>query len=291
MPNGKAYGWAVCCAAAVTVLALMCPGCKGGPGSRGPDMNAEEAFLPLPRRLPLRDLGTLKKIVMRDARLMRTLTAECTAVIASPYIPFRIPTVQATGRLALRKPKHIYLHLDRKGKTVVKLVGDGKRYRVAMPLFDIPTSEGQYGDPIFPRRDELHFMPDDLADALDLDDVFAGKWQAMRTTAEFEPSLTLWQIDSLRLRTDRPEAPLRLFNSLMIDRRQQRVRQLSKYDEDGNLRVRFTFVQTQIVPAGQDAQVAVPSFIRIWYPVDNTLIDLRLSCIKVNVKVDERLFE
>ena len=233
--------------------------------------------------VPQSSLSAIKEAITANAMAFSTLKADCEAVIANPRIRQEGNFVHVTaGRLLLAKPKKIKLDLRGGGETYIELVGDGERYMVRMPIFGTPPYRGTYGDPIGRGGDRLHFMPDDLADALDLNDLFYGKMQILRNVRSH------WLIDSVRA-TDDPDEPLRVVNTVRVGRTSGEIDGLDKYT-DGVLRVSILFGDTRLVQGPGGDAVAIPGNMVIMYPVENTAITLRLSNIKIDVPIKEEEF-
>ena len=233
--------------------------------------------------VPQSSLSAIKEAITANAMAFSTLKADCEAVIANPRIRREGNFVHVTaGRVLLAKPKKIKLDLRGGGETYIELVGDGERYMVRMPIFRTPSYRGAYGDPIGRGGDRLHFMPDDLADALDLNDLFYGKMQILRNVRSH------WLIDSVE-ETEDPKEPLRVVNTVRVSKTSGEIDGLDKYT-DGVLRVSVLFGDTRLVEGLGGNVVAIPGDMVIMYPVENTAITLRLSNIKIDVPIKEEEF-
>ncbi len=228
-------------------------------------------------------LSALTDAIMANAMAFSTLRADCEAIIANPRIRREGKFVHiADGRLLLVKPKKIKLVLKGGGETYIELVGDGERYKVRMPIFGSRPYGGAYGDPIGRDRDRLHFMPDDLADALDLHDIFDHKIQMLRNLRSH------WLIDSIEVPEDLADQ-LRVVNSVRLTKTTGAIDGLDKYTE-GILRVSVAFTNWRLVAGPGDDVATIPGEIVIMYPVENTLITLRLSDIQIDVPIPEEEF-
>jgi len=279
MENTKGHIWLSRGLAIVVLIAaaLLCSGCRStGAG--------QSSYPQIPPALPDRSLAELKEIVAETARSLGTLKADCSVRIASPLIrhPQHSVTIE-DGELFISKPKKVLLRLYGPGKLYVKLVGDGQHYRVEMPYIGNTKYAGNYGDPIQPRHDRLHFMPDDLADAFDWNDLFAGKTQVLRTFPG------AWQIDSVRL-AEKADQALEIVNSILIDRRSEQIIQIDKFNPDGSLRVRIGFASPRLVEGPGGAQLQLPTRITFQYPMEGTIIWLLLTDVGINEFISDDHF-
>ena len=285
------------CWLAVAALTIWtASGCKSAPAA--PQLPFETG--------PLKEtsLAALKQVIAGNAAMLNTMTAECDVAIQSDILraPGQTKIELTRGRLVIAKPKKVYLQFTKAGQVAMKLVGDQMNYQVEMPVKGISYS-GKYGEPVMPTPGRLHFLPEDLADAFDLNDVFAQKAQVLRgypagwdlfpgglLDARVAPGL--WHIDSLEV-VEKPEPGLRIVNSILIDRATDRIVRLDKFRPDGTLRTRIWYVNHQMVPSGPGkTNIEVPSEILIWYPspLERTVIHIRMDHMKVNISVSEKQF-
>ena len=265
--------------AVLTMSALLAAGC-----SSPPEIPESIPSSPPDRDLPDRSLEALRHRVLDNAQKFHTLAASVDVVIQSPLIQGNRKKVTMEGTLYMQKPKKVKLSLYGGGKLYVNLVGNGQAYRVNMPLFGNTQYSGEYGDTIRWRPDRMHFMPDDLADILDLNDLFTGKTQVLRTYKR-PPE---WQIDSLLLKGE-PSPSLVLAHSLRIERRTQHLIAFTKFADDSTVRMKSWFQNIQLIEAGNQT-VRVPGLIYMWYPIDGTTIAIRLSDISLNTKIKPERF-
>jgi len=292
--------------AGAACLAIVC----GAVGCR----NGSQLPTDLPHELARQaDLGMLLQGIRADFGTIATLTADCKVAIRTPVIRDQ-RQVQLSGKLYLKKVYResgddqvkILLNLTFPGGvTGVKLVGDGTNYKVRMPGLQPPLSgvdyDGRYGDDIVPVPGRLHFMPDDLIDALCPDQLLLGKAQVLRaypygwdwfagTTRAPNFSPASWHIDSVGM-VDRPEYPFKILNSLMIDPNNERITRVEKFRLDGSLRVRMWLFEYRLVKAaGRD--IMVPGQILIWYPppLEKSAILLEFDRMKTNVPIEDDKF-
>ena len=238
-----------------------------------------------PQNLPQRQLSGIKQSVQSEASLWNTLTARVKVAISSPIMRLKEGNrVTVPGMLWVKKPGMVRLELTRRKQELATLVGDGQRYRVNMPMFQgSPAYRGKYGDEIRARSDRLLFMPDDLAMALDIGNLFTGRAQILRTYA-LPPQ---WHIDSVQLSQNPPE--LWAVNSLVINRNSGQAVLQERYERDGELRVRIRYGSRTLVPAGSQ-EVQIPQQISLLYPQQHTFIALQLSDIRLNQQVGDERF-
>ena len=183
--------------------------------------------------------------------------------------------------------------------------GDGENYKVQMPVFaDSTPYGGRYGESVTMSPNRVHFLPEDVADALDLEDLFTGKGQVLRAypagwdlfqgSFETPPILDLatWHIDSV-VTTELPHPAIRVVNSLTIDRRTEQILRLDKFRLwDGSLRTRIWYANHRPVKAGPNLNVEVPGEIMFWYPepLEGTVIRMRLNRVKLNMEIPPERF-
>ena len=285
----QGWRWRALLAVALIGAAAACFGCKTD--SVLPDDQILHAQVP--DQLEHRSLAQVKGMIAEDASSLTALKADCSVVITSPLI--RRPQASANvetrrntvsieeGQLLISKPGKVLLKFYGPGQLYIRLVGDGTNYRVDMPLIGNTKYAGEYGNPISPRPDRLHFMPDDLVDAFDLNRLFAGKTQVMRTFP-YE-----WQIDSLVVTRDAGQT-LKVVNAIGIDRRADQIIRMDKFNEDSSLRVRMWFQNHDLVEGTGGHNLQVPTRVSLWYPMEGTLIVLLLRHITINEYVGDDAF-
>jgi hypothetical protein len=286
----------------VGVFAILLTACGGG----GRELN-----MPVRMSLgPHPDLEDIKQMVRSNSQPVVTLTATCNAVLAN--VDMR-PTKQLKmdGNLFLAKPGRMRVDLRRAGKLAVRVVGDGQKYETRMPMLGGLHYSGRYGDPLEKKGGRIHFVADDVEDALDMTTLFDGTVQALRTyppllDVHFPDSPSARElhsavyVDSLRVMSA-PAPPLQILSSLAIDRRTGRVLALDKFRADGSLRTRIWILNWRTVtgpdmredaPEGMSVAVDVPSDFVIYYPppLEGTSVLIHLSDIKLNAFVDKQLF-
>ncbi len=235
--------------------------------------------------LPRRQLSGVLKSVTSEAALWNTLTAKCRVAISSPIIRGRENNrITVSGTLWLKKPGMVRLELDRRNQELATLVGDGQRYRVEMPMFQgTPAYRGRYGDEVSARADRLMFMPDDLAAALDVENLFKQRGQVLRTYV-MPPQ---WHVDSLQDSQNPPK--MWVANSVVINRNTGQPVLQERYEEDGDLRARIRYRRRNLVPAGSK-EVQIPQQFTIEYPKQQTFIAIQLEDISLNQQLSDKRF-
>jgi len=248
----------------------------------------------------VRSLAELKAGLLANDAAFRSLSAEVDAVLRSPILK-RPPQLEMHGKLYLEKPRKIYLRLGGPGKTYMTLVGDGEHYVVEMPIFGNVQYEGSYGEPIAHVPDRIHLMPDDLADALDLVSLVAGKalvlraypyrWEFVVAGRQQDVMRPVWCIDAI-LADERREPKVAVLSSLLVDRSTEELVRLDKFHWDGTLRVRVWYQSRRVLRGADGNPVRVPSELILWYPppLEGTIVRLRLRNIKINRPVPADAF-
>jgi len=248
------------------------------------------------------DLSELRDRIVANGGRFWSLTADCDVVLRSPAIPLVPPEIQLSGTLELRKPGKVHVVLGSPKAPAIELIGDGKNYVVRMRTAqDTPPYGGEYGAELMPVPGRIHFVPEDLSDALEPEGLFAGAAQVLRAYPAgwnvFAGSFTkplddvaAWHIDSLAI-TEQPKPAIRLVNSITIDGLTEQIIRIDKFRWDGSLRTRIWFCNTTPVPVA-DTTVEIPSEIMLWYPppLEDTMVYLRLKKIKVNVEIPDTTF-
>jgi len=247
-----------------------------------------------------KDLPSLKKQLIANSSAFYSLRADCEALLRTPLVTSP-PELRMRGELLIAKPRKIYLKLSDAGMVFIKLIGNGKEYVVKMPIYSQECS-GEYDEPLMPVSGRVHFLPDDMADAMDVGPVLASKIQVLKSYprrweilpgAEDKPIVypATWAIDSTVL-TKAPESAVKVANSIIIDRTTEQVLQLDKFRPDGSLRTRIWMLKAGIARSSGEVSARVPEELLIWYPhpLEGTIIRLRLTGVKLNVKVPEDAF-
>ena len=277
-----------------TVLAggvLLASGCK--------PMEIEEAPATVGARE--KSLDALKQTILTNSKAFYNLKAECEVVIRTPAIS-RPPQILMSGELAMEKPGKVHLQLFDAGRLYMRLVGDGKDYKVLMPVLSSQYS-GAYGEPLRPVSNRVHFMPDDLADVLDIGVTFGRKSQVLRAypytfdlLPGHSPSRVLypavWAIDSI-VAIEEPRPAVRVANSVLIDRRTERIMRLDKFNPDGSLRCRIWILRSGLARGKEGKSATVPDEILIWYPfpLEDTMVRIRFAKQVVNVDIPPEVFD
>lgn len=264
------------------VAVLLTAACSSTPDSTESPWRSGAAP---PEGLPQRRLEGIKKSVRSEAALWNTLTARCQVAISSPIIRMgENNRVTVQGTLWLKKPGMVRMELDRRDRELATLVGDGRRYLVNMPMFQgSPVYRGTYGDELTVRSDRLLFMPDDLAAALDLGNLFTDKAQVLRTYV----APPQWHVDSLQFSQDPPD--IWATSSLVINRNSGQPSLQERYERDGELRTRIRYHSRTLVPAGSQ-EVQIPDRFTLEYPKQHTFIAIKLTDIRLNQQLSDDRF-
>jgi hypothetical protein len=239
-------------------------------------------------------LAELKTFVMKDSLLWQTLDAQCTVTIADQSI--QLPGNQVTfteGRLAIQKPGMVNLTCPATSRPAIKLVGDGEAYRVMMPAFRSMDYSGRYGDPIPSPTAGIRIMPEDVADALDLTNLFYGKAQTLMYETPFAFIYSLSLVPD-PLQPDKPT--MAVASRIRVESGSNRIITYDKcytsgLEAAGTIKVTITLGDYQLVKAGGGATVSLPNSIRLDYGATGTAIRLTLSDIRLNTTLEPALFK
>lgn len=259
---------------ATFVVVLGAAGCRGEP----PRLRPPDAMVG-----PARSLDYLVSLLKTNAHGWASLEAECHVVIGSPRIA--APGQRAVlrdGRLVFVKPGKVNLTISRSGRVGLKLVGDGQFYHVDMPVFQDSYS-GRYDGPVSAQPRRIHFLPMDLADALDPVGLLVNRAQTLTQWHRFS---VIYSMDFVT----EPSPAVVMANSIVMDRSRERILLLEKYNPDGSLKSRVQYQRVDTVPGAGDEPVEMPTVLNIQYPVEETTIAIRLENVKLNAKVDPELF-
>lgn len=258
----------------------------------------------LPPQLPAaaghvaqKSLPEIRRRIQANSAAISSLRAEVDAWIYSPLMrPNRVPI---SGRLAAGPNGEIYLELGRVEHTQVQVIGDGQHYRVEAFGTDYG---GTYGESLSPQSSRIHILPEDLACALQPQMLFEGRSQVLRSYPQrgdiiagswSEPVIypPTWSIDSIQVEESPPRAWVE--NSLMIDRRTERLLRLDRFGPDGTLTRRISYRGQNIVTGPGNAAVRLPSALLIWYPppLEETVVYLQFSSWTLNVSLPKDLFQ
>ncbi len=282
---------------AVVTVGCLCA-VLGATGCNGLHLGRPQ---PLSNDLPMSSLADLRDPILLNAMGFMRLTADCRVMLRSREM--RKPAVLvASGRLALHKPGRLYLKASSGGQTYIELISDGRRCLVRMPILKGMEYGGRYGGTIERVPNRIHFMPDDLAEAMDMFSVlndrrqvlraYPRRWDTIGGTAE-RPALyrPTYSIDSLSV-DQGPTGPVKVLTSLLIDRRTEDILRLDMFRPDGSLRVRVWY-QSWADVTGGGRFARVPTRMVLWYPppLENTEITVELRKIKINVPIEDSVFE
>ena len=282
---------------AVVTVGCLCAvlgatGCNGFPLGKPPPSSYD---------LPMSSLEELRDPILANAMGFRTLTADCRVMLRSREMQ-KPAMLAASGRLALDKPGRLYLKAEDGARTYIELISDGRQYLVRMPVLKGMEYGGGYGGTIRRVPNRIHFMPDDLAEAMDMVSVmgvrrqaltaYPRRWDIVGGTPE-RPALyrPTYSIDSLSIEGE-PTGAAKVLTSLLIDRETEEILRLDTFRPDGSLKVRVWYQGWTLVKGG-GRSARVPTRLVLWYPppLENTEITLALSKIKINVPIEDRVFE
>jgi len=262
---------------------LLCLGfliSVGGCVSQQPDvpLRAEPA-------LELMSVSQMRAGILRNASPVTTLKADCSATFYSPKIRLEgNQLILENGQLVFAKPGKVMLRLRSSKGVAVRIVGDGENYFVDMPLFQDLRYGGSYGDPVRAREGKFHLLPDDLADALQLESIIQDRHVFVRADDR-----NFWMLQAVEVVQD-PEMRLRLTHSLRVSRSNEQITEMRKFQGEGELRVRITYQNWRPFQVGEATTVEVPQVIILYYPADQSYIGLRLRHIRVNEAVQDGVF-
>ncbi|KPK65396.1 MAG: hypothetical protein AMK73_03130 [Planctomycetes bacterium SM23_32] len=267
--------WAAPVASVLALLLMAAPGCGGGAGELSP---------PAAVTLPPRTLDYVTAVLQTNSRRWMTLQAACRVTVASPQIPQPGNRVTfRSGRLYFQKPGKVHLRVPDSGDPSLKIVGDGQAYQAQMPVFEDRYS-GLYGDPVVSRPRRIHFLPADIAYALEPADALRGMGLAFKQTEQFAA------IDCLDFVTE-PEPSLKVVSSVLFGKRTDTVPQVETFGDDGAIRSRVSRLLIRAEPGLHDEPVPLPHALLIIYPQERTSILMALTDLKLNAELNPELFE
>lgn len=257
----------------------------GTVGCRGTSQKIELASSLVAPKL---DLDHTRKILESNASRWTNLSATCDIGISNPQIPAEEHTVTVgDGSLVFSKPGSIRITVPDSEQAAVKMVGDGKTYRVDMPLFSSASSSysGNYSDPATSQQGRISFLPPEVATALEPTSLLPD-YAAMLTQLESYSGLY-----SLAFVTA-PAPAVKATSLIVIDRRTERPASVEKYNfQDGSLRARIIYLGFDTLPvAGADA-VVVPTLFRIVYPEEQTTVQILLRDVQLNGRINPAQFK
>jgi hypothetical protein len=257
-------------------------------GTAGCGGTDEQVPLPPAAQAPTLGLRETLDLVVGDARYWKTLEATCHAAIRN--LRFDVPgnvVALGDGKLTVQKPGKVHLVIPGTGTARLKLVGDGRSYRVEMPVFGGDSYSGNYGDPMSAQPSRVQFLPAELVDALDPDHLLSGRAQTLTHGPQHS---TVQSLDF----ADDPKPAIRPASRISFDRRSHRIMWVEKYDADGSARARIAFrgwSRVETLPGLEEKTAMVPTWFYIMYYGDQTGIAIRLDDVKLNVEVDPDLFK
>ncbi|MCK4283111.1 MAG: hypothetical protein KAX44_02250 [Candidatus Brocadiae bacterium] len=229
-----------------------------------------------------RGLDLLKSGIKLNGAGWTSLDATCDVTIHNPAIPsIDNQLVFERGYFSFQKPGKVNLTVPMARGGGLKLVGDGSAYRVEIAG---EAYRGAYGDSLSPAFRRIHFMPDDIADALDPSGLFWDRAQLLTQGAVRS------QIHSVEL-IEEPEPWFRMTSTITIDRRREQNLIITKYDRDGSIRVHITYRTVQALTGLDDEPVEIPTTIELIYPEDPTGIRIELRSIKLHGELRPELFQ
>jgi hypothetical protein len=270
------------------------------------EINVEQP--PSPGISRQKTLDELKGRIISNSRSFATLTAKVDVALRSDFL-LNPPQLNLSGKLALKRelgedgvPRtKVYLYLERLGSKRIELIGDGRNYVVDMPVFGDKYS-GEYGEPLSRQRNRIHFMPDDLASAFVITDLFYQSSQVLKSYPTRWDMIAgnprnplvvppVWIIDSIRVGGG-VEPRAWVDSSLVLDGNTEEVLRLDRFRTDGSLRTSIWYLNPGVIRGPDDESVRVPGEVLLWYPppLESTAIRIRLREQRVNVPVSDDTF-
>jgi len=266
-----------CTALLAAVVAGMVPGMAG---CRHTNQKIElaSAFT-----APKRDLDYTKEILYANARRWTNLAAGCQIAISSPQIPGH-RVIIPDGNLVFSKPGSIRIIAPDSDQPSLRIVGDGKTYRVDMPLFS-STYSGKYSDAVTPQQGRINFLPAEMATALEPSSLLAERAPMLTQLEWFSGLYSLVFVAT-------PVAAVKPIGLIVVDRRSERPASVEEYNlEDSSLRARILYLRFETLPVPGEDAVFVPNELRIIYPEEQTTIDILLHDITLNGKINPAQFK
>jgi hypothetical protein len=234
---------------------------------------------------PKRDLDYTRGVLDSNARRWTNLAATCEIVITNPQIPG--PEHQVTindGSLVFSKPGSIRITAPDSDQPSVKMVGDGKTYRVDMPVFS-STYSGKYSDPVTPQQGRISFLPPEVATALEPTILLAERAPML---IQLESHSGLYSLAFVTA----PEPAVKPTGLIVLDRRRERPASVEEYKlEDGSLRARIVYLDFEMLPVAGGEAAVVPTLFRIVYPEEQTAVQVLLHDVTLNGKINPAQFK
>jgi hypothetical protein len=270
------------------LLASWSMGCKGEEVVEAPA--APEGLLPripfMPL-LPAMDLQDIELLLQDNARGWQSFSADCQGIIRNRQI--QAPNNEAhfsEGHIWYEKPGRVHLWLGYDGKTRLKVVGNGTKYRADLRVFD-DIYTGSYSESPLPSPGRISLLPPDLAAAIDPIRVI------VTPGADLAPTLVQWeQLTGLLMLGYDEESGSRIWpvSSVWINRRTREVETIEKYRAPGMVSARIRYFDLSAASTPEENVVKVPHLVAIQYPEEQTTISLTLSNFKLNPKLPPDVF-
>jgi hypothetical protein len=133
-------------------------------------------------------------------------------------------------------------------------------------------------------------MPDDIAEAFDQLNLFSEKRLVLRSWPDY------WEVNGIRL-VDNPQRVI-IPAAFWIKRRETSeddpatIERYAKFDPSGEVRCMIGMADYRPIPDAEHGVLcAVPHQVQISYPLEKTVLTIRLSNVELNPKLNPTVFE
>jgi len=257
--------------------------------------------------LPQRSIDDLKQEIRGNSAVFRTLRAECRVTLRTPLMAGQAG-LEMSGPLVLEKSEgsrfaRVHVKLGGPGKLYAELISDGERYSVNMPIFQDMSYGCGSDDALRPAEGRVHFMPADLAAALDPALLFVDRSLVLRAYPRSwdlevgsirEPAIAppVWEIACIGAASGvRPS--VWVDGSILLNRNTEQIDRVDRFRRDGTLVARIWYLGWTVARDTEGRAARVPRDFILWYPppLEGTTLHVTLSNVKINEPPPEGAFQ
>ncbi len=218
----------------------------------------------------------VKENIVSKGLDFKSIKAKVDITIESPEIE---GAFRCNGNLVLEKPEKIRVIGSKVATTVFDMLSDGEDF-----WFHIPKEKKVYTGKcktVHRANDNVHIYPDDIAEFLNYDKLFEGRFGFMETWP------TLWFIHVFDIHVfDKKGKEFVPYSRLKIDRIKNRVTELTLFNEESIIKAHATYGDYSTI----DGHL-LPTTIQITWPQSKTTLNMALKDLIINETLNPKIFQ
>jgi len=218
----------------------------------------------------------VKENIVSEGLNFKSLKAKVDITIESPEIE---GAFRCNGNLVLEKPEKIRVIGSKLASTVFDMLSDGEDF-----WYYIPKEKKVYTGKckaVHSANDNVHIYPDDIAEFLNYDKLFEGRFAFMETWPTF------WSIHVFDIHVFGKKGKNFVpYSRLKIDRIENRVTELTLFNEESIIKAHATYGDYSIIE-----NHGIPTAIQITWPQARTTLNMAFKDLIINETLKPEIFQ